>query len=269
MSYIMVNVFVQCVFILAIMLFLSIIRLLFAQKKSDVLSIGRGIIGSASEENGRKRVNWTEGSSYLLPASKGIACGWIHKPTASTDNGSTAGTDYIKTDTQTNGSINTDAKEETHGDVKTEIGLATDNNNLTTDTDNSDGQKNGSNTAATNNTKEDSAATTTENNLASSTTIMEEVKDVIIYVLKVSPETLDNMNKNTSDDGNHLPCWVKESYKLLLQCLNNETQANERQHNIDMKNGITDDGREKNDLEGIPLSDDECVTMNLIVELVQ
>ena len=243
---------------------------MFAQKKSDVFSIGRGIIGSASEENGRKRVNWTEGSSYLLPASKGIACGWIHKPTASTDNGSTAGTDYIKTDTQTNGSINTDAKEETHGDVKTEIGLATDNNNLATDTDNSDGQKNGSNTAVANKTTEDSAATTTENNLASSTTIMEEVKDVIIYVLKVSPEILDNININTSDDDeNPLPCWVKESYKLLQQCLNNKTQANEQQHNSDTKNGITDDDGEKNDLEGIPLSDDECVTMNLIVELAQ
>ena len=266
MSYIMVNVFVQCVFILAIMLFLSIICLLFAQKKSDVFSIGRGIIGSASEENGRKRVNWTEGSSYLLPASKGIACGWIHKPTASTDNHNTADTDNAKTDSQKKD----DTAKEADGDAKTEIGLATDNNNLATDTDNSDGLKNGSNTSAANKTTEDSAATTTENNLASSTTIMEEVKDVIIYVLKVSPEILDNININTSDDDdNPLPCWVKESYKLLRQCLNNKTQANEQQHNSDTKNGITDDDGEKNDLEGIPLSDDECVTMNLIVELAQ
>ena len=238
---------------------------MFAQKKSDVLSIGRGIIGSASEENGRKRVNWTEGSSYLLPASKGIACGWIHKPTASTDNGSTADTDNAKTDSQKKD----DTEKEADGHAKTEIGLATDNNNLGTDTDNKDGQKNGSNTAVANNTKEDSAATTTENNLAASTTIMEEVKDVIIYVLKVSPETLDNMSMNTSDTDNPLPCWVKESYKLLLQCLNNKTQANEQQHVTDMENGITDDDGEKNDLEGIPLSDDECVTMNLIVELAQ
>ena len=42
-------------------------------------SIGRGIIGSAAEENSRRLVNWSDGSSYLLPASKGIACGWIHK----------------------------------------------------------------------------------------------------------------------------------------------------------------------------------------------
>ena len=179
---------------------------MLAQKKSDVFSIGRGIIGSASEENGRKRVNWTEGSSYLLPASKGIACGWIHKPTASTDNHNTADTDNANSQKKDD---KTTAKE-SDGDAKTEIGLATDNSNLATDTDNSDGQKNGSNAAAANKTTEDSAATTTENNLASSTTIMEEVKDVIIYVLKVSPETLDNMNKNTSDDGNHLPCWVKE-----------------------------------------------------------
>ena len=229
---------------------------IFTQTKSDVLSIGRGIIGSAAEENGRKRVNWKEGASYLLPASKGIACGWIHKPTASTDNDNTTDTAYIKTDTQMNGNNNTAAKEETDGDAKTEIGLATDNNiNLTTDTDNSDGQKNGSNT------------TTTESNLVSSTTARtEEVNDVIIYVLKVSPETLDNMN---SDNDNPLPCWVKESYKLLRQCLNNKTQTNELQHNSDMKNGITVDDGEKNDLEGVPLSDDECVTMNLIVELAR
>ena len=49
---------------------------------SQVFSIGRGIIGSAAEENSRKHVNWTQHSCYLLPASKGIACGYIHKPAA-------------------------------------------------------------------------------------------------------------------------------------------------------------------------------------------
>ena len=44
-----------------------------------MLSVGQGIIGSAAEENTRNRVNWEEGSSYFLPCSKGIACGWVHK----------------------------------------------------------------------------------------------------------------------------------------------------------------------------------------------
>lgn len=51
-------------------------------KTSNVLSIGQGIIGSAAEENTRKRVNWEEGASYFLPQSKGIACGWINKKIA-------------------------------------------------------------------------------------------------------------------------------------------------------------------------------------------
>ena len=44
-----------------------------------MLSIGEGIIGSASEERGRKRLDWHQGSSYLLPRHDGIACGWIHE----------------------------------------------------------------------------------------------------------------------------------------------------------------------------------------------
>jgi hypothetical protein len=52
----------------------------FLQKKtSNVLSIGEGIIGSASEERGRRRLDWHQGSSYLLPRHDGIACGWIHE----------------------------------------------------------------------------------------------------------------------------------------------------------------------------------------------
>ena len=49
-------------------------------ESSTVLSIGNGIIGSAMEGGTRKRMDWIEGSSYLLPRSEGIACGWIHVP---------------------------------------------------------------------------------------------------------------------------------------------------------------------------------------------
>lgn len=48
-------------------------------QKSAVSSIGRGIIGSASEENDRQLTNWNEGKAYFLPVQKGVACGWIHK----------------------------------------------------------------------------------------------------------------------------------------------------------------------------------------------
>lgn len=44
-----------------------------------IQSIGKGIIGSAAEENSRKHVDWKEGSSYFLPFSSGIACGWINR----------------------------------------------------------------------------------------------------------------------------------------------------------------------------------------------
>eukprot|EP00970_Alexandrium_tamarense_P001486 scaffold154_cov185-Alexandrium_tamarense.AAC.14 len=56
-------------------------RILFIKslpKSSTVLSIGRGIIGSAAEEKDRRSMDgWREGSSYFMPLSKGVACGWI------------------------------------------------------------------------------------------------------------------------------------------------------------------------------------------------
>lgn len=48
-------------------------------QNATIQSIGKGIIGSAAEENSRKHVNWKEGSSYFLPLSSGIACGWINR----------------------------------------------------------------------------------------------------------------------------------------------------------------------------------------------
>ena len=48
-------------------------------QNATIQSIGKGIIGSAAEENSRKHVNWKEGSSYFFPLSSGIACGWINR----------------------------------------------------------------------------------------------------------------------------------------------------------------------------------------------
>lgn len=56
------------------------------QQSSIVFSIGKGIIGSAAEENSRTKVDWDEGRSYFFPCLKGIACGWIHKQDGSENN---------------------------------------------------------------------------------------------------------------------------------------------------------------------------------------
>ncbi len=58
------------------------------QKSSVVFSIGKGIIGSAAEENSRKKVDWDEGGAYFFPCLHGIACGWIHKEDGSENNDS-------------------------------------------------------------------------------------------------------------------------------------------------------------------------------------
>jgi len=147
-----------------------------------VVSIGQGIIGSAAEENTRKRVNWEEGASYLLPCSKGIACGWIHKKL---------------------------------------------------DTDDSKREKN--------NTAEGVGRPTSD------------VRDVMIYALKVSPDTLLSMKGNISED---TQCWVKKAYELFGQCLAKTGT-----------DGTSDDG--SGAIEGILLSDEESLMMSLILELVQ
>jgi len=158
-------------------------------------------------------VNWSEGSSYLLPASKGIACGWIHK------------------------SDNTD----------------TDNNDAASTAN----EKNEDDTAQAEKQPTDSSAITTSQTTS-------DVKDMIVYVLKVSPETLDSMNKSKPDD---LPCWVQKSYELFQQCLSTEKIKAEQPNDIKQNDSTTDDGVEKNELEGIKLSNDESLSMNLIIEL--
>jgi len=180
-----------------------------------VSSIGRGIIGSAAEENSRRLVNWSEGSSYLLPASKGIACGWIHK-SVPTDN-----------DTADNNATSDAANEKNDSTSKAEIPTPTE-------------------------------SSTTNTSTAS------DVKDMIVYALKVSPETLESMNSKSIPDD--LPCWVQKSYELFQRCLSTEKiKANQQD---DTKQNTTHDGVvEKNELEGIKLSNDESLSMNLIIEL--
>jgi len=38
-------------------------------------------------ERGRKRLDWNQGSSYLLQRHDGIACGWIHELAAGGSDG--------------------------------------------------------------------------------------------------------------------------------------------------------------------------------------
>jgi len=162
-------------------------------------------------------VNWSEGSSYLLPASKGIACGWIHKPTTydTTDN-----------DANNNRTVAATANEKNEDDAKAE--------KLPTD-----------------------SSTTTNTQTAS------DIKDMIVYVLKVSPETLERMNNKSIPDD--LPCWVQKSYELFQQCLSTEKIKADQQGDTKQNDSTTDE--EKNELEGIKLSNDESLSMNLIIEL--
>lgn len=142
-----------------------------------MLSVGQGIIGSAAEENGRKRVDWEEGSAYILPCAKGLACGWIHK-------------------------IDKD-----------------DSNNKQESTVGGDCTRN---------------------------------SDVVIYALKVSPETLTD--EGTSKET--WPCWVQKSYELFRKCLEKKEPESSG-----------DSSDDENNLRGIPLSKEDSLSMELIVEL--
>ena len=62
------------------------INKLDATHESSIWGIGEGIIGSASEEEGRRRLDWQERKCYLLPRKEGIACGWIHKHKTNVNN---------------------------------------------------------------------------------------------------------------------------------------------------------------------------------------
>ena len=158
-------------------------------------------------------MSWLEGSSYLLPASKGIACGWIHKSATATEDTTTDETAAV-----------TEREQKNEDDDKVEK-IPTDSSTTNTST-----------------------AT--------------DVKDMIVYALKVSPETLESMsNKSTQEE---LPCWVQKSFELFKQCLSTE-KIKAEQPNDTKQNGTTDD--EKNELEGIKLSNDESLSMNLIIEL--
>ena len=157
-------------------------------KASQIYSIGQGIIGSAAEENSRKRVTWEEGSSHLLPCSKNIACGWVHKLLADDDEAN------IKCDSEGDSSISRP---------------------------------------------------------------LTDASDVVIYALKVTPETLDSMENNIPKDTS---CWVNKSYELFHKCLAKLQPQN---------GGAQKDGGNIIIGGGVPLSADESLTMNLIIELAQ
>ncbi|EJK65353.1 hypothetical protein THAOC_13794 [Thalassiosira oceanica] len=44
-----------------------------------------GILGSKAEKESRRQVSWIEGASFLLPYSKGVATGWIHRAAQDVD----------------------------------------------------------------------------------------------------------------------------------------------------------------------------------------
>ena len=153
----------------------------------------------------------------MLPASKGIACGWIHKPAS------------------------------TYSDA---------NNVTPTDTDDTANEKNDGNTKAEIPT--DSATTNKQTAV--------DVKDMIVYALKVSSETLVSMNDKPTPE--NLPCWVQKSYELFQQCLSAKNIKAEQPNDTKQNDNKTDDGvDERNELEGIKLSNDESLSMNLIIEL--
>jgi hypothetical protein len=63
-------------------------------------AIGKGILGSKDEENGRKELStWKEGNVYLVPSNGGKAVAWIHSscklPTAT---GTTPSDEELKKD---------------------------------------------------------------------------------------------------------------------------------------------------------------------------
>lgn len=47
-------------------------------KTCHIRSIGEGIIGSSSEEESRKQLDWEEGDIYLVKSNGGKAVGWTH-----------------------------------------------------------------------------------------------------------------------------------------------------------------------------------------------
>ena len=158
-----------------------------------MLSVGQGIIGSAAEENSRKRVEWATGSSYFLPCSKGIACGWIHKLDES-----------------------------------------------------------GNSTETYDNKKADSSD--------------DGEREVIVYALKVSPETLLSMDDNLPDS---MSPWVKMSHNLFSKCIANlSAKRTETEEDDRITNEKTNCVNE-NPIEGISMSAIESVNVRDIIRLVE
>ena len=84
--------------------------------------------------------------------------------------------------------------------------------------------------------------------------------DVVAYSLKISPETLQSMDEKQPED---MSCWVAKSKELFRRCL-----AKSQLQSGDDENENLDNKRDEA-IESVALSDEESMTMNLIVELVQ
>ena len=146
-----------------------------------MLSIGEGIIGSASEERGRKRLDWNQGSSSLLPRHDGIACGWIHELAAG---GGDGGGD---------------------GDVRGGGGG---------DVDNAGGR--GDSAIAGGGIGGHTTTTTTTTTTTATATATATADDVVLYSLKVSAEDLRVMMEDGIIPAVGEPTFVSESRGLFL-----------------------------------------------------
>ncbi|KAL3768400.1 hypothetical protein ACHAW5_000767 [Stephanodiscus triporus] len=201
-------------------------RMMFVERldeASSVLSVGEGIIGSAAEERSRRRLDWREGSSYLLARSDGMACGWIHK------RGGGGGGDNVR------------------GERRNDYGEADEGGGSATPNDDDDG-----------------GPTTTD------------VDDVVLYSLKVSAETLRGMEDAVPEGAS---TWVRRSRELFLGRLAGERTDDalrrRRPRNSDDRveeDGGGDDSRDDRTIappEGIVLTDDETLTMRLVIDLAR
>lgn len=99
-------------------------------------------------------------------------------------------------------------------------------------------------------------AKTSETADCGSATSISSTADVVVYSLKVSPQRMDE------EPPEKMSCWVEKSYELFRQLAKRQPQ------NGDIRKRNNADNNVDVAVEGIALSDEESMTMNLITELV-
>jgi len=92
-----------------------------------------------------------------------------------------------------------------------------------------------------------------------------DVSDVVIYSLKVSPDTLSNW-KESSDNPADASSWVQKSHELFHRCLAN-SMPNQEKHNGDGTTTIDSSHCDDDIRGGIELTSDESLLMSEIIEL--